>query len=85
MLSHNIISASGVRKINASRIEAVYSTDTVSNPNIVGEEKFKTISVAPMFAETIMRYYNYESVNDMFNKLPDKVVQAGFELAGLKL
>ena len=85
MLSHNIISPSGVRKTNASRIEAVYSTDTVSNPNIIGEEKFKTISVAPMFAETIMRYYNYESVNDMFNKLPDKVVQAGFELAGLKL
>ena len=85
MLSHNIISASGVRKINASRIECVYSTDTVSNHNIIGEEKFKTISVAPMFAETIMRYYNSESVNDMFNKLPDKVVQAGFELAGLKL
>lgn len=85
MLSHNIISAAGVRKINASPIQTVYSTDTVSNPNIVGEEKFKTISVAPMFAETIMRYYNYESVNDMFNKLPDKVVQAGFELAGLKL
>ncbi len=85
MLSHNIISPSGVRKINASKIECVYSTDTVCNPNIVGEEKFKTVSVAPMFAETIMRYYNYESVNDMFNKLPDKVVQAGFELAGLEL
>jgi ribose-phosphate pyrophosphokinase len=85
MLSHNIISPSGVRKINASRIDCVYSTDTVCNPNIIGEEKFKTISVAPMFAETIMRYYNYESVNDMFNKLPDKVVKAGFELAGLEL
>ena len=85
MLSHNIISAAGVRKINASKIQAVYSTDTVNNPNIVGEEKFKTISVAPMFAETIMRYYNYESVNDMFNQLPENVVSAGFELAGLKL
>lgn len=85
MLSHNIISPSGVRKINASPIECVYSTDTVSNPNIVGEEKFKTVSVAPMFAETIMRYYNYESVNDMFTKLPENVVQAGFDLAGLKL
>ena len=38
-----------------------------------------------MFAETIMRYYNYESVNDMFNQLPENVVSAGFELAGLKL
>ena len=83
MLSHNIISAAGVRKINASPIETVYSTDTVSNPNIIGEEKFKTISVAPMFAETIMRYYNYESVNDMFNALPKKVVEAGFELSDL--
>lgn len=85
MLSHNIISTAGVRKINASPIETVYSTDTVCNPNIVGEEKFKTISVAPMFAETIMRYYNYTSVNDMFTELPEKVVNAGFELAGLKL
>lgn len=85
MLSHNIISTAGVRKINASPIEAVYSTDTVCNPNIVGEEKFKTISVAPMFAETIMRYYNYESINDMFSQLPEKVVNAGFDLAGLKL
>ena len=65
--------------------QTVYSTDTVYNPNIIGEEKFKTVSVAPMFAETIMRYYNYESVNDMFSQLPEKVVNAGFELAGLKL
>ena len=85
MLSHNIISTSGVRKINASKIETVYSTDTVYNPNIIGEKKFKTISVAPMFAETVMRYYNYESINSMFTQLPEKVVKAGFELAGLKL
>ncbi|MBQ3574792.1 MAG: ribose-phosphate pyrophosphokinase [Clostridia bacterium] len=81
MLSHNIISPAGVRKINASPIETVYSTDTVFNPNIIGEEKFKTISVAPMFAETIMRYYNYESVNDMFTALPKKVVDAAFDLS----
>ena len=85
MLSHNIISTRGVEKINASPIKTVYSTDTVYNPNIVGQEKFKTVSVAPMFAETIMRYYNYESINSMFTKLPDKVVNAGLEFTGLKL
>ena len=85
MLSHNIISPSGVKKINESAIQTVYSTDTVHNPNIIGEEKFKTISVAPMFAETIMRYYNCESVNDMFSQLPPSIVKAGFELAGLEL
>ena len=85
MLSHNIISRRGIEKINASPIKMVYSTDTVYNPNIIGEEKFKTVSVAPMFAETIIRYYNYESINAMFNKLPDKVVEAGFRFTGLEL
>lgn len=85
MLSHNIMSSRGVEKINASPIKTVYSTDTVYNPYIIGQEKFKTVSVAPMFAETIMRYYNYESINAMFTKLPDKVIQAGLELTGLEL
>ena len=85
LLSHNIISARGVSKIEASPIEAVFSTDTVDNPNIIGHPKFKTISVAPMFAETIMRFYNYESISSMFSQLPESIVRAGFELADLKL
>ena len=85
MLSHNIISERGIEKINNSPIKMVYSTDTVYNPNIEGQAKFKTVSVAPMFAETIMRYYNYESISTMFSKLPDKVVEAGFRFTGLKL
>ncbi len=85
LLSHNIISVEGVERINASPIKMVYSTDTVENPNIIGQEKFRTVSVAPMFAETIMRYYNYQSVNSMFNELPEKVVAAGFKFTGLEL
>ena len=85
LLSHNIVSKQGVERINASPIKRVYSTDTVENPNIVGQEKFRTVSVAPMFAETIMRYYNYQSVNSMFYKLPENVVEAGFTLAGLEI
>ena len=85
MLSHNIISVSGVEKINNSPIQNVISTDTVYNPNIIGQPRFKTVSVAPIFAETIMCYYNYQSVNTLFSKLPDKVVQAGFEYTGLTM
>ena len=84
MLSHNIISRRGIEKINNSPIKMVYSTDTVYNPNIIGEPKFRTVSVAPMFAETIMRYYNYESINAMFTRLPEKVVEAGFRFTGLQ-
>ncbi len=85
MLSHNIISAKGVDKLNASPIKAVYSTDTVYNPNIEGQEKFKTVSVAPMFAETIMRYYKHDSINQMFDKLPENVTDACITMAGLEL
>ena len=85
MLSHNIISRRGIEKINNSPIKMVYSTDTVYNPNIIGEEKFRTVSVAPMFAETIMRYYNYQSVNAMFSQLPERVVSAGFGFTGLEM
>ena len=85
MLSHNIISAKGVEKLNASPIKAIYSTDTVYNPNIVGQEKFKTVSVAPMFAETIMRYYKHDSINQMFSQLPENVTEACINLAGLEL
>ena len=85
LLSHNIISEKGVERVNNSPIERIYSTDTVENPNIIGQEKFRTVSVAPMFAETIMRYYNYQSVNSMFSKLPENVVEAGFTLAGLEM
>lgn len=85
LLSHNIISARGVTRIDLSPIETVFSTDTVDNPNIIGHPKFKTISVAPMFAETIMRFYNYESINSMFSQLPENIVRAGFELADLTL
>jgi len=83
LLSHNIISAKGVEKINNSPIRFVLSTDTVENPNIIGQEKFRTVSVAPMFAETIMRYYNYQPINGMYTTLPDDIVCAGMELAGL--
>ena len=85
MLSHNIISPQGVERINNSPIRMIYSTDTVENPNIVNEPKFATVSVAPMFAETIMRYYNYQSINTMYSQLPEKVVAAGFNFTGLKL
>ena len=57
----------------------VISTDTVPNENIIGHEKFKTLSVAPMFAETIRRYHNYESINDLSIELPEDLFKACVE------
>ena len=85
LLSHNIISKKGVEKLNRSPIKRIISTDTVENPNIVGEDKFRTVSVAPMFAETIMRYYNCQSINSMYAELPEEIIRSGMELSGLSL
>lgn len=84
MLSHNIISKQGVELINQSPIDMVLSTDTIHNPNIKGQEKFQMVSVAPMFGETIIRYYNSQSINDMFTALPASIAQAGIDLAKIE-
>ncbi len=84
LLSHNIVSPQGVKLINDSPIDEVISTDTVINPNIAGHPKFKTVSVAPMFAETVIRFYNSQSINTMFSSLPRDIVQAGIDLANVE-
>ena len=81
MLSHNIISKQGVELINQSPIDMVLSTDTIVNNNIIDQPKFEMVSVAPMFAETIIRFYNTQSINDMFTMLPEHIVKAGIDLA----
>ncbi len=81
LLSHNVISEEGVKKINESPIDMVISTDTVYNPHIINQPKFKTISVAPLFAETIIRYYNCESISPLFDSIPDEIYAAALNLA----
>ena len=80
-LSHNIVSERGVQRINDSPIDLVVSTDTVDNEHIIGQPKFETLSAAPMFAETIKRFYNYQSIDRMFTELPSDVYEAGVMLA----
>lgn len=70
MLAHNVITRKGALRLEESPIEFVLSTDTVDNPNIAGLSKFKTISVAPLFAETIIRYHDYQSVSPLFTSVP---------------
>ena len=85
MLSHNIVSPEGVELLNNSVIEEIISTDTLFNDNITGHPKFKTVSVAPMFAETVIRYHKSQSINTMFTALEKGIVDAGLELAEMDL
>lgn len=69
-ISHILLNDDGVKKLMESDIELLVSTDTVNNPYIKGCDKIKIISVAPLFAETIWRINNKESVSSLFKDVP---------------
>ncbi|MCK5758061.1 MAG: ribose-phosphate diphosphokinase [Clostridiales bacterium] len=69
-ISHILLNDIGVQRLVDSDIELLVSTDTVNNPYISGCDKIKIISVAPLFAETVWRIINKESVSKLFKEVP---------------
>ncbi|GAA4839206.1 ribose-phosphate pyrophosphokinase [Paenibacillus vulneris] len=78
-LSHLVLNEAAVRKIDNSPIELVISTDSVDNPHLVHSNKFKLVSVAPLFGEAISRIHNRESLSPLFDRVPDKVITCSFD------
>jgi ribose-phosphate pyrophosphokinase len=74
-LSHVIVRDKGVKAIEESPIEMVIGTDSVKNPYIVKSERFISVSVAPLFAEAVLRIHDKESVSPLFSRVPKKVVE----------
>ncbi|MEG0702895.1 MAG: ribose-phosphate diphosphokinase [Christensenella sp.] len=73
VLAHIMLREKGVKAINESPIEMVISTDSVENPFIIGNDKFKIVSVAPLFAEAVYRIHERESVSTLFSTVPQKL------------
>jgi len=71
-LSHLLLTQVGAQKVINSPIELIISTDSIDNPYTIND-KFKIISVAPLFAETVYRIHNRESVSPLFDNAPEKV------------
>ncbi len=78
-LSHLLLNESGVRSITDSPIEKLICTDSVDNKNISSSTKIKVISVAPLFAEAILRINARESVSTLFERVPGKVLESSME------
>lgn len=72
-LGHLMMREKGMNAIENSPIEFVMTTDSVDNPYILGSKKFITVSVAPLFAETVYRIHERVSVSDLFTKVPEKM------------
>ncbi len=74
-LSHAILREKGMKAIEESPIEMLIGTDSVNNPYTIQSDKFKSISVAPLFAEVVGRIHSKESVSTLFStQVPKKVV-----------
>lgn len=64
--THGVLSGPAFERINNSAIEELVMLNTIKLPDGVDKEKFKSISVAPLFAEAIKRIYDDEPISKLF-------------------
>ncbi len=64
--THGVLSGPAFERINNSAIEELVMLNTVPLPEKEGLDKFKSISVAPIFAEAIKRIYDDEPISKLF-------------------
>ena len=74
-LSHILLNEEGLRRLEASDIELIISTDSIDNPVVSQSEKIQIVSVAPVFAEAVRRIHSRSSVSTLFDRVPDRVLR----------
>ena len=77
-LSHIILNAKAVQRIEESPIELLVTTDTVHCPEAAASKKIRVVSAAPLFAETIRLMHERKPVGYMFTHIPESVLQSSF-------
>lgn len=67
MCTHGVFTHGGLEKLAAiSQIKEIVTTDTVDIPAEKRHPKLTTLSVAQVFADSIRRNFNRESIGDLF-------------------
>lgn len=64
--THGVLSGPAFERINNSAIEELVMLNTIKLPEKDGLVKFKSLSVAPLFAEAIKRIYDDEPISKLF-------------------
>lgn len=67
-LSHNVLNAKGIARIDESPIELLVSTDTVECPEAKQSKKIKIISAAPMFAQSVKIIHDKTPMSNLFKR-----------------
>jgi ribose-phosphate pyrophosphokinase len=65
-VSHALLSKKGISALRESPIEKLVTTDTVYNPNVLGNDDIEVLSVADLFAKAIRIIHNKESLHELF-------------------
>ena len=78
-LSHMMLSEKGVEKIEKSHIDLLIGTDSVENKNILKSDKIKLVSVAPLFAQALIRIHNRESVSPLFTSVSENILKQSYK------
>lgn len=72
-LTHVLLNEQGVEKINKSPIDLLIGTDSVENRALSESDKIKLVSVAPLFAQALIRVHNKESVSPLFTSISENI------------
>lgn len=78
-LSHVLLNEQAVKKIEASRIDLLVSTDSVENPHVRDSSKIDIVSVSPLFAEAVARINRKDSISELFERVPQTVFDASVQ------
>lgn len=81
-LSHCVLKESGVKAIEDSPIEFVVATDTADCPAIQNHPKFRVISAAPLFAESVRRIHEKLPLSCVFEELSARLIEQSFASQG---
>lgn len=68
-VSHGVLSANAIEKINRSDIDSLMITDSIPLPKSKKSKKIKIISVGKLFAEAIKRIHFEKSISVLFDSV----------------
>ena len=66
--THAVLSGQAMKRINSSEIDKVVFSDTIPLPDSKRSERLIQLSIAPLFAEAILRVHSDRSVSSLFEK-----------------
>jgi len=66
-VSHGVFAGDAMKRLDASPITTLLTTDSVENHPVDLSDKVRIVSVAPLFAEAIRRIHQRESVSVLFD------------------